>query len=115
MPRTVESRRPLRDQKRAKTGKPVDRLKLAVAFAVLMFASLMTAAGQAHAARICGSTLKTADSFCGGAGPNDSTGACGARQYCCNESSPARCGKTEGSTRCNSPSGPLPDAGVERL
>jgi hypothetical protein len=93
----------LRDQKRANAGKRTGQLKLAVAFAVLMFASLVTAAGQAQATRICGSTLKVADSICGGAGPNDSTGACGAGQFCCNESSPARCGKTAGATSCNSP------------
>jgi hypothetical protein len=83
------------------TGRGGNRLKPFAAMA-LMATSLIIGAAPAYATRICGATQNPLDVICGGSGPNSAANACGAGQYCCNETQPATCGATAAATNCDS-------------
>src|SRR5271154_1018833 len=84
------------------TSKSIDRLKLICAFVLMAAAWLMAGSLPAYAkpvtTRLCGSTGVAKDIGCGGT-VIGGVGACGAGQYCCNETH--TCGDSLMMTSCD--------------
>jgi hypothetical protein len=103
MARIVPSWERLRDRDNGSIGKQVNRPRIVTTVACLMMASLFATVSQAATAtRICGSSKAIVDDVhCGGDSANSGVDACGAGQYCCNETNPASCGDTAVATNCS--------------